>query len=107
MGKISGFFKGLKKQEEDPCKHCYGGSINNVWIPITFDIYNRVRAARYNYKADHRIFSVIINNNIRISIVQNDITKEKVGAIVNGANSGMILGGGLAGAIKKAGTPMI
>jgi O-acetyl-ADP-ribose deacetylase (regulator of RNase III) len=39
--------------------------------------------------------------------VENDITKEKVGAIVNGANSAMHLGGGLAGAIKKAGTPMI
>ena len=70
MGKITGFFNKLKKkEEEDPCKHCYAGSINNVGIPITFELYNRVRAARYKYKADHKIFSVIINNNIRITIV--------------------------------------
>ena len=38
-----------------------------------------------------------------IEIVQNDITKENSDAIVNAANSQLKHGGGLAGAISKAG----
>lgn len=41
----------------------------------------------------------------KISIVHGDITNEKVDAIVNAANSSLILGSGVAGAIRKAGGP--
>ena len=40
---------------------------------------------------------------MKITIVNGDITKSEVDAIVNAANSYGIMGGGVAGAIKKAG----
>lgn len=39
----------------------------------------------------------------RLVVVEGDITKARVDAIVNPANSLMIMGGGVAGAIKRAG----
>jgi O-acetyl-ADP-ribose deacetylase (regulator of RNase III) len=44
-----------------------------------------------------------VYGNVRIVVVTGDITKEKVEAIVNPANSFMVMGGGVAGAIKRAG----
>lgn len=41
--------------------------------------------------------------NVRIVVVAGDITKQKVEAIVNPANSFMVMGGGVASAIKRAG----
>lgn len=41
--------------------------------------------------------------NVKIAVVTGDITKQKVDAIVNPANILMIMGGGVAGAIKRAG----
>ncbi|PFX25355.1 Poly [ADP-ribose] polymerase 9 [Stylophora pistillata] len=43
------------------------------------------------------------NVNKRIEVVQNDLTKENVDAIVNAANSWLKHGGGVAGAIVKNG----
>ncbi len=46
-------------------------------------------------------------NGILIKLVQGDITDLAVDAIVNAANSQLILGGGVAGAIRRKGGPSI
>ncbi len=42
-----------------------------------------------------------------IALVDGDITEQATDAIVNPANSGLILGGGVAGAIRRKGGPQI
>ena len=49
---------------------------------------------------------VLVKNSI-ISLVKGDITELDVDAIVNAANARLILGGGVAGAIKAKGGPII
>ncbi len=46
-------------------------------------------------------------NNRTIEIIQADITDMQTDAIVNAANAQLILGGGVAGAIRKKGGPSI
>ena len=46
---------------------------------------------------------MILGGALEVSVVQRDITEQKVDAIVNPANGGLQHGGGIAGAIVKKG----
>ena len=50
--------------------------------------------------------NVKINNSI-LELIQGDITEMATDAIVNAANAQLILGGGVAGAIRNKGGPAI
>ena len=49
----------------------------------------------------------ILINHAKLSLIQGDLTKQATGGIVNAANSGLMGGGGVDGAIHRAGGPAI
>lgn len=56
-------------------------------------------------KTENRI--VITMNNTTLELVEGDITDLDVEAIVNAANENLLLGGGVAGTIKRRGGPSV
>jgi O-acetyl-ADP-ribose deacetylase (regulator of RNase III) len=56
-------------------------------------------------KTENRI--VITMNNTTLELVEGDITDLDVEAIVNAANENLVLGGGVAGTIKRRGGPTV
>ena len=58
-------------------------------------------------KEEDEEYTGVLGGLLTVKVIQNDITKEEVDAITNAANEYLLHGGGVAGAISKAGGPAI
>ena len=61
-----------------------------------------VQGSGLKYRLRHDRLSFKTAEGLKVRVYQADITKEKVGAIVNAANEALVHGGGVASAIEKA-----
>ena len=101
-GMLNSFINMIMKKD-DEATHQYRGNPTNVNIPITSELYDRVRFSGYNYQKLDTGCAVQINGNIEIEVSNADITKEDVDIIVNVTNSLVNHDEGLAKKIRKAG----
>ena len=62
---------------------------------------------KFEKKSDNFDAELVIFDKFKIQIVHNDITYEEVDAITNAANSHLMHGAGVAGAIRRAGGPNV
>ena len=89
---------------------CVGGVAKRPKATVCKTVIRRFESGRrllfYPQFATTNIMIANINNSV-LELVEGDITEMQTGAIVNAANAQLILGGGVAGAIRKKGGPQI
>ena len=76
-----------------------------IVIPVKKSLVESVRSVdidKLDWKASDDFSSITLNES-KIEVVQNDITQEESDAITNAANSQLMHGGGVAGAISRKG----
>ena len=85
-----------------------GFSTKSPKVPVSQEVWDMVHQISLEDEMErmeprHQELRVVVDGKVSIQIVQNDITAEEVDAVTNAANSGLMHGGGLAGAIVRKG----